>query len=111
MVKISGVTSGAVPMDQPLRTASPASEPAAEASQTPTTTPVLAGEMVSLSSRADDATALMKGVAAADQPQEDAEVQRLTQAVADGTYHPPASKVASAMLSFERLVARKLGRD
>lgn len=112
MVKISGVTGGTIPLDQPRGSAStaPARGPS-DAPSAQTATPVQAGETVSLSARAEDAAALLKGVSVAEQPEADAEVQRLTQAVADGSYHPPAAKIAGALLSFERLIARKLGRD
>ncbi|MDE3240175.1 MAG: flagellar biosynthesis anti-sigma factor FlgM [Paracoccaceae bacterium] len=112
MVKISGIPGGMIPLDQPRGGAAPVSAPGqADVPATQPVSSVQAGETVSLSARAEDAAALLKGVSAADQPEADAEVQRLTQAVADGSYHPPAAKIASAMQSFERLVARKLGRD
>lgn len=110
MVKISGVSNGTVPIDQPAR-GTPQAADRAQPGPVQTPTPVQGQEVVSLSGQAQDAAALLKGVAAADQPQASAEVQQLTLQVAAGNYRPPAAKIAGAMLSFERLLARKLGRD
>ncbi|MEX1663302.1 flagellar biosynthesis anti-sigma factor FlgM [Thioclava sp. 15-R06ZXC-3] len=110
MIKISGATSGSIPLDQSTSAVGPAAEPAApEAGEG--TNPVQSGETVSLSERATDAAALYKGVAAADRPEGDPQIQQLMQSVAEGSYRPDSSKVAKALLSFERLVARKLGSD
>lgn len=123
MVKISGISNGSLPVDQPARgttrnTAQTATQATAEATDRtqPGSAPAAASqvqgeEVVSLSGRAQDAAALLKGVAAADQPQNDARVQELTSQVAEGSYRPPAARIAGAMQSFERLLARKLGRD
>ncbi|GHD98096.1 hypothetical protein U879_11820 [Defluviimonas sp. 20V17] len=111
MVKISGISNGTLPVDQPKPGTTQAADRAQPGSAPTTASQVQGGEVVSLSGQAQDAAALLKGVAAADQPHEDARVQQLASQVATGSYRPPAARIAGAIQSFERLLARKLGRD
>jgi len=68
-------------------------------------------EQVSLSPRTEVAAALLRGVAQSEDPASDPMIVRLAQSVSSGDYRPEAASVASAMLSFERRVARKLRRE
>ncbi|TMV88037.1 flagellar biosynthesis anti-sigma factor FlgM [Thioclava sp. BHET1] len=107
MVKISGPLETPIPVDQTVRSAAPerrAAAPEGEVSMP-------AQDVVSLSARTTSAAALLKGVASAGQGATDPEVQALKRAVADGSYRPSAHKIAQAMISHERLIARKLGQD
>ena len=112
MVKISGVSSGSIPVDQPSRGSAQAADKVQSGAAEPAAASAVQGEeVVSLSGRAEAASALFQGAAAADQPDGSAEVQRLSKTVTAGTYRPEAKKIASSLLSFERMIARKTGRD
>lgn len=117
MMKISGTFESPIPAGRSTRNAAPAiSEPAAASDAAPDpssaneSTAARAQDTVSLSSRATDAASLLQGIASASEPASDPRVQALTHAVADGSYRPDARQIASALVSHERAIARKLDR-
>lgn len=113
MIKIGGMPNDSVPVEQPTHDANTlrVNGPTKERNTATATTSGQVEDVVSLSPRTADAAAILRGVAMADNPQSDAEIQRLANAVADGSYRPKALKVAHSMLSFERMVAQKLRRE